>query len=70
MRAKLTIAIDVSLKKALATYCEKYGLEIQSVVENAIYEWLEDEQDLTAFAERKNEAEIPFAVAVGTKLRS
>lgn len=61
--ATLSTNIDAELKKSLAIFCKKRGLKIQSVVENAIRERLEDEIDLTSFHERKNEEEVSLAVA-------
>lgn len=49
-------------------FCKKRGLKIQSVVENAIREQLEDEIDLANYQERKNEEEISL-VAVLKKLK-
>lgn len=68
MTTTLSTTIDADLKKALAAFCKKRGLKIQSVVENAIREQLEDELDLAAFDERKDEEEISFAAAM-KKLR-
>ena len=50
--------IDFELKQALSIFCKKHGLKIQSVVENAIREQLEDEIDLSSYLERKNEEEL------------
>ena len=57
----LSTSIDSDLKKALSAFCKKRGLKIQSVVENAIREQLEDEIDLVSYNERKNEEEISLA---------
>jgi len=57
-QATLSTSIDSDLKKALAAFCKKRGLKIQSVVENAIREQLEDEIDLASYDERKNEEEV------------
>ena len=67
-QATLSTSIDSDLKKALSAYCKKRGLKIQSVVENAIREQLEDEIDLAHYDERKNEEEISLA-AVLKKLK-
>lgn len=64
----LSTNIDLELKEALAAFCKKRGLKIQSVVENAIREQLEDEIDLASYHERKNEEEISLA-AVLKKLK-
>lgn len=60
-QATLSTNIDSELKKALAIFCKKRGLKIQSVVENAIRERLEDELDFASYQGRKNEEEISLA---------
>ncbi len=60
-QATLSTSIDLELKEALASFCKKKGLKIQSVVENAIREQLEDEIDLVSYQERKNEEEVSLA---------
>lgn len=67
-QATLSTNIDLELKKALSAFCKKRGLKIQSVVENAIREQLEDEIDLASYDERKNEEEISL-VSVIKKLK-
>lgn len=67
-QSTLSTSIDSDLKKALAAFCKRRGLKIQSVVENAIREQLEDEIDLASYNERKNEEDISF-VAVLKKLK-
>lgn len=57
-QATLSTSIDLELKEALTMFCKKKGLKIQSVVENAIREQLEDEIDLAAYLERKGEEEV------------
>ena len=57
----LSTNIDSELKKSLSLFCKKRGLKIQSVVENAIREQLEDEIDLTAYLERKEEEEVSLS---------
>jgi hypothetical protein len=62
--ATLSTSIDSDLKNALVVFCKKRGLKIQSVVENAIREQLEDEIDLASYDERKNEEEISLATVL------
>lgn len=57
----LSTNIDSELKEALTVFCKKRGLKIQSVVEDAIREQLEDEIDLASYQERKYEDEISLA---------
>ena len=59
--ATLSTNIDADLKDALALFCKKHGLKIQTVVENAIRERLEDEMDLLDYTQRKNEEEVTLA---------
>ncbi len=56
-QATLSTNIDFELKEALTLFCKKRGLKIQSVVEIAIREQLEDEIDLQSYLERKDEEE-------------
>lgn len=63
-QSTLSTSIDSDLKKALAAFCKKRGLKIQSVVENAIREQLEDEIDLVSYDERKNEEEVSLATVL------
>lgn len=61
--AKLTSIstnIDSDLKKALSAYCKKKGLKIQSFIEAAIVEQLEDLVDIEAYHSRKGEETIPL----------
>ena len=62
--ATLSTNIDSDLKKALSMFCKRKGLKIQSVVENGIREQLEDELDLAAYEERKNEEEISLSTVL------
>lgn len=54
----LSTNIDTELKKALVAFCKKKGLKIQHFVEKAILEQLEDEIDLDAYHERKDEKTV------------
>ncbi len=56
--ATLTTNISADLKKALSLFCKRRGLKIQSFVEEAIRDQLEDEADLASYFERKDEDEI------------
>ena len=60
----LSTNIDKELKKALSLFCKKKGLKIQSVVEAAIREQLEDEMDLATYFERKDEEEVSLQKAL------
>ena len=60
-QSTLSTVIDRDLKIALIQFCKKKGLKIQSVVESALREQLEDEIDLLAFQDRRNEEEVPWS---------
>ena len=47
--------IDARVKRALSHYCKRNRLKLGYVVETAIVEQLEDEIDLEAYLERKDE---------------
>lgn len=57
----LSTNIDTELKEALVVFCKRRGLKIQRVVEDAIREQLEDEIDLAAYLERKDEDEVSLS---------
>jgi hypothetical protein len=59
--ANLSTVIDLELKDALSEYCKRKGLKIQHVVESALIEKLEDEIDLEAYNQRKDEETIPLS---------
>ena len=63
-QATLSTNIDADLKKALTLFCKKKGLKIQSVVECAIRDQLEDEIDLAAYFDRKDEEEVSLEIAL------
>jgi hypothetical protein len=63
-RSNLSIQIDSQIKKALILSYKERGLKIQTVIENAIYEYLEEEIDLLAFELRTNEQEISLATVL------
>lgn len=67
-QSTLSTNIDSELKEALSLFCKKHGLKIQSVVENAIREQLEDEIDLADYQSRKNEEDVSL-VTVLKKLK-
>ena len=54
----LSTNIDFKIKEALTTFCKKRGFKIQHFVEKAIVEQLEDEVDLEAYHQRKNEETV------------
>jgi len=59
--ATLSTAIDPEVKRALALYSKKHGLKIRFVVERAIVELIEDESDLAAWRQRRDEPMVTWA---------
>jgi hypothetical protein len=53
--ATLSTTIDPAVKRALALYSKKNGLKLRFVVEQAIVDLLEDESDLAAWRQRRDE---------------
>jgi hypothetical protein len=66
----LSTAIDADVKKAVDLFCKRKGLKLRFVVEKALVEQLEDELDLQAYLERRNEETFSLAeVLSGLKRR-
>ncbi|MBC77250.1 MAG: hypothetical protein CME64_14665 [Halobacteriovoraceae bacterium] len=57
----LSTNLDIQIKEALTKLCKKKGLKIQHFIESAIIEKLEDEVDLEAYHQRKNEETVSLA---------
>ena len=53
--ATLSTVIDAEVKRAVTEYCRRKGLKIRHVVERALIEQLEDEIDLQAYEDRRDE---------------
>jgi hypothetical protein len=58
--ATLSTNIDPAVKRALALYSKQRGLKIQFVVERAIVELIEDESDLAAWRQRRDESTVAW----------
>lgn len=60
MRRQTTLStiIDSEIKKAATQYCNQRGIKLQYFVEQAIVEQLEDEIDLAAYHQRKDEETV------------
>ncbi len=56
----LSTLIDARVKEAAAEFCKRRGIKLRYLVEQALVEQLEDEIDLEAYRERKNEQRIPL----------
>ena len=57
----LSTVIDARVKDALISFCKRRGIKMRYMIEQALIEQLEDEIDLEAYRERRNEETVPFA---------
>ncbi|MBV9241088.1 MAG: hypothetical protein JO314_03680 [Acidobacteria bacterium] len=51
----LSTVIDTRVKDALTRFCKRRGIKMRYLIEQALIEQLEDEIDLEAYRERRNE---------------
>lgn len=58
--ATLSTVIDPQVKRAATQFCRRRGLKLRYFVEQALVEQLEDEMDLEAYFERRNEETVPL----------
>lgn len=58
--ATLSTIIDERVKKAAAEFCKKRGIKLRYFIEQAMIEQLEDEIDLEAYRQRRNEETVPL----------
>lgn len=56
--ATLSTVIDVRVKDAITSFCKRRGIKMRYLIEQALIEQLEDEIDLEAYHERRNEETI------------
>lgn len=53
--ATLSTVIDARVKDAITSFCKRRGIKLRYLVEQALIEQLEDEIDLEAYRERRDE---------------
>lgn len=53
--ATLSTIIDARVKNAVTDFCKRRGIKIRYLIEQALIEQLENEIDLEAYNERRNE---------------
>lgn len=58
--ATLSTVIDARVKEAITSFCKRRGIKLRYLVEQALVEQLEDEIDLEAYRERRNEETVSF----------
>ena len=57
----LSTLISKPVKVAILRYCKQRGLKLRHFIEEALLERLEEEIDLEAYQNRKNEETVSFA---------
>jgi len=58
--ATLSTVIDAGVKEAVVKFCKRRGIKLRYMIEQALVEQLEDEIDLEAYRERRNEETVPL----------
>jgi hypothetical protein len=58
--ATLSTVIDARVKDAITSFCKRRGIKLRYLVEQALVEQLEDEIDLEAYRDRRNEETVSF----------
>ena len=56
----LSTIINSDVKQAAVAFCKKKGLKLRYFIEEALLDQLEDEIDIEAYRQRKDEALIPL----------
>ena len=56
--ATLSTIIDARVKEALVRFCKRRGIKLRYMIEQALVEQLEDEMDIEAYHERRNEETV------------
>ncbi|MBK9214916.1 MAG: hypothetical protein IPM59_04850 [Chloracidobacterium sp.] len=58
--ATLSTIIDARVKEAITLYCKERGIKLRHLIEQALVEQIEDEIDLEAYRNRRNEERVPL----------
>lgn len=56
--ATLSTIIDARVKEAITLYCKERGIKLRHLIEQALVEQIEDEIDLEAYRNRRNEETV------------
>ncbi|MBX3281457.1 MAG: hypothetical protein KF756_03165 [Acidobacteria bacterium] len=56
--ATLSTIIDARVKKAITQYCKERGIKLRHLIEQALVEQIENEIDLEAYKNRRNEERV------------
>lgn len=69
--ATLSTVIDARVKDALVEFCRRRGIKMRYLIEQALIEQLEDEIDLEAYRNRRDEETFSLdEILQGLKKRS
>jgi hypothetical protein len=68
--ATLSTVIDARVKEAITSFCRRRGIKLRYMVEQALLEQLEDEIDLEAYRQRRDEETVPFEQVLAKLNRS
>jgi len=70
--ATLSTIIDARVKEAITLYCKERGIKLRHLIEQALVEQIEDEIDLEAYKNRRNEETVSLeeVLAKGKKRKS
>lgn len=58
--ATLSTIIDARVKEAATEFCKRRGLKLRHLIEQALVEQIEDEIDLEAYRQRRDEERVPL----------
>lgn len=58
--APLSTILDAKVKKAAQAFCKANGLKLRYLIEQALMEYMEDEEDLKLCRERQGEESLPL----------
>ncbi len=61
--------IDLRVKVAVGDFCKRRGLKLRYLVEQALVEQIEDEMDVEAYFERRNQKTIPLEKIIASGKR-
>ncbi|MBX7061621.1 MAG: hypothetical protein IT171_06910 [Acidobacteria bacterium] len=56
--ATLSTIIDARVKEAITLYCKERGIKLRHLIEQALVEQIENEIDLEAYRNRRNEETV------------
>lgn len=67
--ATLSTVIDARVKRAASEFCKRRGLKLRHLVEQALVEQLEDEIDIEAYAQRRDEPTVSLEEILSSRTK-